>query len=364
MPSHIRLFASNDAYRMYWCCLFLTLLAQANSECKTVEIVHAASKKCLAISQLGNWATVKPCDGDRSQQWRKTLINGQNFSLATTASDPLSRKFLCALPELTLCDMPERVARLRIHGWSDLFPDLKELHPASPVLGMASGKTCMSHGFFHGEAAADQRVEWKNCDDFAFDKWSVNCVDKVEETAHDSEHDKAARHLKRLLDTQGPEAMRKMTPRELLVLDRDSQTDQIKQRFRQLSMHFHPDKNPTAEAKELFVLLQEAYAVLKDPARRREAETEAESSRSLFTGSEFVVELEAPFFQPLEIPAGELWLVMLYAPWCKMSKALAPFMDHIGQSLRDVDVKVAGACRCGALREEVGAYGGDVALLS
>lgn len=43
---------------------------------------------------------------------------------------------------------------------------------------------------------------------------------------------------------------------------------EIKKAFRQLAIRYHPDKNPSAEAKELFPEINAAYAVLGDPRKR------------------------------------------------------------------------------------------------
>lgn len=47
--------------------------------------------------------------------------------------------------------------------------------------------------------------------------------------------------------------------------------DEIRRAYRRLALRWHPDRNPgVAEAAERFTTISEAYAVLIDPARRRE----------------------------------------------------------------------------------------------
>ena len=54
-----------------------------------------------------------------------------------------------------------------------------------------------------------------------------------------------------------------------LGVARDASQDDIKKAFRKLAMQFHPDHNPAPEAEEKFKELNEAYAVLSDPDKRR-----------------------------------------------------------------------------------------------
>jgi molecular chaperone DnaJ len=43
---------------------------------------------------------------------------------------------------------------------------------------------------------------------------------------------------------------------------------QIKSAYRKLAMRLHPDKNPSPEAHERFIKVNEAYGVLSDPEQR------------------------------------------------------------------------------------------------
>lgn len=45
--------------------------------------------------------------------------------------------------------------------------------------------------------------------------------------------------------------------------------DVVKTAYRRLAAQYHPDKNPSADAAERFRLIQQAYELLADPARRR-----------------------------------------------------------------------------------------------
>lgn len=56
----------------------------------------------------------------------------------------------------------------------------------------------------------------------------------------------------------------------ILGVSRAASTDEIKKRYRELAMRFHPDRNPEDYlAGEHFKTITEAYGVLVDPAKRR-----------------------------------------------------------------------------------------------
>jgi molecular chaperone DnaJ len=56
---------------------------------------------------------------------------------------------------------------------------------------------------------------------------------------------------------------------EILAVERDVSTDDLKKAYRKLAVKFHPDKNPgDAKAEERFKELGEAYDVLADPNKR------------------------------------------------------------------------------------------------
>ena len=57
---------------------------------------------------------------------------------------------------------------------------------------------------------------------------------------------------------------------EVLGVAKDASTDDIKRRYRQLAMKYHPDKNPgDKEAETKFKECAEAYEVLSDPSKRQ-----------------------------------------------------------------------------------------------
>jgi hypothetical protein len=56
----------------------------------------------------------------------------------------------------------------------------------------------------------------------------------------------------------------------ILGVPRNATPEQIKEVYRRLAKEYHPDKNPSPEAEEMFKLINEAYQVLSDPAKRAE----------------------------------------------------------------------------------------------
>lgn len=56
---------------------------------------------------------------------------------------------------------------------------------------------------------------------------------------------------------------------EILEVNRKSSVQDIKLNFRRLAKEYHPDKNKSAEAEDKFKDINEAYAVLMDPEKRR-----------------------------------------------------------------------------------------------
>ncbi len=60
-----------------------------------------------------------------------------------------------------------------------------------------------------------------------------------------------------------------ISPYEILEVSRDSTPEEIKKKFRLLSLKYHPDKNPSVEATEKFREINEAYSILSDEKKKR-----------------------------------------------------------------------------------------------
>jgi curved DNA-binding protein CbpA len=61
---------------------------------------------------------------------------------------------------------------------------------------------------------------------------------------------------------------------ELLQIKPAATFDEVHKAYRALAMQFHPDRNPTPEAAATMISLNEAYAVLSEPASRRQYDQE------------------------------------------------------------------------------------------
>lgn len=57
---------------------------------------------------------------------------------------------------------------------------------------------------------------------------------------------------------------------KVLGVSKDVSQDELKKAFRKLAMQYHPDRNSAKEAEEKFKEINEAYAVLSDPDKRRQ----------------------------------------------------------------------------------------------
>jgi len=57
---------------------------------------------------------------------------------------------------------------------------------------------------------------------------------------------------------------------QILGVSRNATTEEIKEAYKRLARLYHPDVNPSKDAEERFKRINEAYAVLKDPVKRKE----------------------------------------------------------------------------------------------
>ncbi len=61
---------------------------------------------------------------------------------------------------------------------------------------------------------------------------------------------------------------------ELLQLRPSATFDEVHKAYRLLAMQYHPDRNPTPDAAATMIAINEAYAVLSEPQRRRQYDQE------------------------------------------------------------------------------------------
>ncbi|MFQ3198018.1 MAG: curved DNA-binding protein CbpA [Paraglaciecola sp.] len=55
---------------------------------------------------------------------------------------------------------------------------------------------------------------------------------------------------------------------EQLGVSRGATTIEIKKAYRKLANKYHPDRDDSVQAKEIFQLIQQAYDVISDPKKR------------------------------------------------------------------------------------------------
>jgi DnaJ-class molecular chaperone len=74
---------------------------------------------------------------------------------------------------------------------------------------------------------------------------------------------------------------------DILGVSKDASEQEIKKAYRTLSLEFHPDRNPSAEATEKFQQIGEAYETLSDPQKKEEYDFEQEHGHGRGQGFPF-----------------------------------------------------------------------------
>lgn len=69
---------------------------------------------------------------------------------------------------------------------------------------------------------------------------------------------------------------------EILGVKNDASETEIKKAYRALSLKYHPDRNPSEEAKKLFPKINEAYEILSDPSKRKQHDMELNGTAGIF----------------------------------------------------------------------------------
>jgi DnaJ family protein C protein 8 len=106
----------------------------------------------------------------------------------------------------------------------------------------------------------------------------------------------------------------KLNPYDILDIDESATAEDIKRRYRQLSLFIHPDKTPHAQAPEAFDLLKKAESELSDVPKRADLDAVIVLSRTLL-----LREMNPPL--PTSTPDSDPVLKAMGKTWKSMVKA-------------------------------------------
>ena len=88
---------------------------------------------------------------------------------------------------------------------------------------------------------------------------------------------------------------------QVLGVGKNASEQEIKSAYRRLALQYHPDKNPSPDAKQKFQELTHAYSILIDPEKKYNYDhgiTEDE----VIDFDEFMAFLDPDFFRDLGFP--------------------------------------------------------------
>ncbi|EIN09736.1 DnaJ-domain-containing protein [Punctularia strigosozonata HHB-11173 SS5] len=109
----------------------------------------------------------------------------------------------------------------------------------------------------------------------------------------------------------------KLNPYDILDLQLSATPEDIKRKYRQLSLFIHPDKTPHARAPEAFDILKKAESELSEPKKREELDAVISQARSVLLKSHGIpttvadddhriLALKPPFKEQLRAKSKEL----------------------------------------------------------
>uniref|UniRef100_A0A8C2WR99 DnaJ homolog subfamily C member 10 n=1 Tax=Cyclopterus lumpus TaxID=8103 RepID=A0A8C2WR99_CYCLU len=150
----------------------------------------------------------------------------------------------------------------------------------------------------------------------------------------------------------------------LLKVNREATTREIRQAFKKLALTMHPDKNPgDATAHEKFLQVNRAYEVLKDEDLRKKYDKYGEKGLDeqqqggryeswnfyrydfgIYDDDLEVITLDSGDFEAA-VNSGEIWFINFYFPRCSHCHQLAPTWRDFAKEMDGV-IRI-GAVNCG-----------------
>jgi len=164
---------------------------------------------------------------------------------------------------------------------------------------------------------------------------------------------------------------------EVLGVDRHSNEKEIKLAYFKMAKKFHPDTNKTLDAKQMFVLVAEAYHVLSDEKRKAEYDDTGQSSQhyggraqgpermssdSTYTAEQMYTKIfdSEQFHVGDEIPREDFAVNFAGSDLSREYVATISFEESITGTNVLLHVRVAGICnKCLGSRAELG-YTGNI----
>ncbi|KAI0926100.1 hypothetical protein AcW1_008359 [Taiwanofungus camphoratus] len=116
----------------------------------------------------------------------------------------------------------------------------------------------------------------------------------------------------------------KLNPYEILDINEDASPEDIKKKYRQLSLFIHPDKTPHARAPDAFDLLKKAESELSDKTKREELDAVISQARAVLLKS---------LNLPTNTPDNDPRLKNLTPPWRQQ------FLAKVKEFLIDEEVR-------------------------
>uniref|UniRef100_A0A667XAY6 DnaJ homolog subfamily C member 10 n=1 Tax=Myripristis murdjan TaxID=586833 RepID=A0A667XAY6_9TELE len=150
---------------------------------------------------------------------------------------------------------------------------------------------------------------------------------------------------------------------ELLGVNREATSREIRRAFKKLALTMHPDKNPgDPSAHDRFLQVSRAYEVLKDEDLRKKYDKYGEKGLDEQQGGRYeswsyyrydfgiydddleVITLDRGDFEAA-VNSGEIWFINFYFPRCSHCHQLAPTWREVAKEMEGV-IRI-GAVNCG-----------------